>query len=265
MPFGLRGFLADLYSAGAAIDFSVLYPSGRLVDAPLPTWTHQRLLVESDGSRARGESTVPVHPLLGAHVRLPEEPERHAWQGEIGTAALPWLADHQVNGVAGLSGGRLLRDGAGVRRRRAGAGLRGARRSLRADADAGRRDFGECGGVGGGRRGRRLRGGDRSRRGAHAASGRGAARVPTTRRHSGGILPPCWPPTRSRRTAPHCGNRSGSAGFSTAPPSPVWCRRAPPKVRAAASWPRSGCPAGCGRSRPATTCILLCWMPASSR
>ena len=126
VPYGLLGFLADLYGAGAAIDFSVLYPGGRLIDAPLPTWTHQRLLVEADGSRAHGESTVPVHPLLGAHVRLPEEPERHAWQGDIGTAALPWLADHQVNGVRGLSGGRLLRDGAGVCGGGAGAGLRGA-------------------------------------------------------------------------------------------------------------------------------------------
>ena len=104
MPYGLLDCLADLYSAGAAIDFSVLYPGGRLVDAPLPTWTHQRLLVESDGSASRRESTVPVHPLLGAHVRLPEEPERHAWQGEIGTAALPWLADHRVNGVAVFPG-----------------------------------------------------------------------------------------------------------------------------------------------------------------
>jgi acyl transferase domain-containing protein/acyl carrier protein len=104
VPHGLLGFLADLYSAGAAIDFSVLYPGGRLVDAPLPAWTRQRLLVDSGGSRAHGESTVAVHPLLGAHVRLPEEPERHAWQGEIGTAALPWLADHQVNGVAVFPG-----------------------------------------------------------------------------------------------------------------------------------------------------------------
>ena len=104
MPHGLLGFLADLYSAGAAIDFASLYPSGRLVDAPLPTWTRQRLLVESHGSTARGQSALAVHPLLGAHVRLPEEPERHAWQGEIGTAALPWLADHQVNGVAVFPG-----------------------------------------------------------------------------------------------------------------------------------------------------------------
>lgn len=106
MPFGVLGFLADLYSAGAAIDFSVPYPRGRLVDAPLPTWTHQRLLVGADGSRsrARGESVVEVHALLGAHVRLPEEPERHAWQGDIGTAALPWLADHRVNGVTVFPG-----------------------------------------------------------------------------------------------------------------------------------------------------------------
>ncbi|MCV7028980.1 sulfolipid-1 biosynthesis phthioceranic/hydroxyphthioceranic acid synthase [Mycobacterium sherrisii] len=104
VPHGLLGFLGDLYSAGAAIDFAALYPAGRLVDAPLPTWTRQRLLVESDGSTGRGEPTVAVHPLLGAHVRLPEEPERHAWQGEIGTATLPWLADHRVNGVAVFPG-----------------------------------------------------------------------------------------------------------------------------------------------------------------
>ncbi|OBA59293.1 polyketide synthase [Mycobacterium sp. 1100029.7] len=104
MPHGLLGFLADLYSAGAAIDFAALNSGGRLVDAPLPTWTRQRLLVESTGSAARGGSAITVHPLLGAHVRLPEEPERHAWQGEIGTAALPWLVDHQVNGVAVFPG-----------------------------------------------------------------------------------------------------------------------------------------------------------------
>jgi acyl transferase domain-containing protein/acyl carrier protein len=106
LPYGLRGLLADLHSAGAAVDFAALFPSGRLVDAPLPTWTHRRLLVGSNdrSSQARGSRTLSVHSLLGAHVRLPEEPERHAWQGEVGTAALPWLADHQVNGVAVFPG-----------------------------------------------------------------------------------------------------------------------------------------------------------------
>jgi acyl transferase domain-containing protein len=106
LPDGLRGFLADLYSAGAPADFSALYPRGRLVDAPLPTWTHRRLLIASNGqgSHVHGARAVSVHPPLGAHVRLPEEPERHAWQGDVGTAALPWLADHRVNAVAVLPG-----------------------------------------------------------------------------------------------------------------------------------------------------------------
>ena len=106
LPHGLRGFLADLHSAGAAIDFSVIYPGGQLVDAPLPTWSHRTLLLTRSGqdSRARGACTVPVHPLMGAHVRLHEEPERHVWQGEVGTAAHPWLGDHRIHNVAVLPG-----------------------------------------------------------------------------------------------------------------------------------------------------------------
>ena len=106
LPHGLREFLAGLHCAGAAVDFAALYPEGRLVDAPLPTWTHQRLRIGSGGpsQQAHGGRTVAVHPLLGAHVRLPEEPERHAWQGEVGTAALPWLSDHQVHAVPALPG-----------------------------------------------------------------------------------------------------------------------------------------------------------------
>jgi len=111
LPHGLRGLLADLHSAGAAADFSMLYPHGRLVDAPLPTWTHRRLWLSRDGqeSSTRGGCTVSVHPLLGPHVRLQEEPERHVWQGEVGTAAHPWLGDHQIRNVAVLPGPRTVR------------------------------------------------------------------------------------------------------------------------------------------------------------
>ncbi|MGE2813699.1 sulfolipid-1 biosynthesis phthioceranic/hydroxyphthioceranic acid synthase [Mycobacterium heidelbergense] len=106
LPHGLRGFVADLHSAGAAVDFSVLYPTGRLVDAPLPTWTHRRLWLSHDGpeSPTHGGCTVSVHPLLGPHVRLHEEPERHVWQADVGTAAQPWLGDHQIRNVAVLPG-----------------------------------------------------------------------------------------------------------------------------------------------------------------
>nr|WP_156687033.1 type I polyketide synthase [Mycobacterium sp. Marseille-P9652] len=105
LPHGMRGFVGDLYATGAAIDFSALYPYGHLVDAPLPAWTHRTLLLSRDGHSSRAlRSSVAVHPLMGQHVRLPEEPERHVWQAEIGTATLPWLADHQVHGMATLPG-----------------------------------------------------------------------------------------------------------------------------------------------------------------
>ncbi|HEU4363205.1 MAG TPA: sulfolipid-1 biosynthesis phthioceranic/hydroxyphthioceranic acid synthase, partial [Mycobacterium sp.] len=106
LPHGLSGLVADLHSAGAAIDFSESYPNGQLVDAPLPTWTHHRLWFSRDGqeSPTHGGCTVSVHPLLGSHVRLQEEPERHVWQAEVGTAAQPWLAEHRIRDVAVLPG-----------------------------------------------------------------------------------------------------------------------------------------------------------------
>ncbi|QLL07794.1 sulfolipid-1 biosynthesis phthioceranic/hydroxyphthioceranic acid synthase [Mycobacterium vicinigordonae] len=106
LPHGLHEFLANLFCAGAAVDFATLYPAGQLVEAPLPSWTHRRHRVRPAGpnQQALGRRTVVVHPLLGEHVRLPEDPERHAWQGEVGTATLPWLGDHQVHAVPTLPG-----------------------------------------------------------------------------------------------------------------------------------------------------------------
>ncbi len=103
LPHGLAGLLTDVHAAGAAVDFSVLYPNGRLLDAPLPAWTHRTLVHERETQTKTGLS-VAVHPLLGSHVRLPEEPERHAWAADVGTTALPWLGDHQVHSVAALPG-----------------------------------------------------------------------------------------------------------------------------------------------------------------
>ncbi len=120
LPDGLRGLVVDLHSAGAAVDFSVLYPTGQLVDAPLPTWTHRSLLFSRDGqeSPTHGGCTVSVHPLLGAHVRLQEEPERHVWQAEVGTVAQPWLADHRIRDVAVLPGAAYCEMALAAARRR---------------------------------------------------------------------------------------------------------------------------------------------------
>lgn len=106
LPYGLRNFVSDLHSAGAAVDFGALYPGGRLVDAPLPTWTKTQLLLTRDATDAHGAKgqTLAVHPLLGAHVQLPEVPERHVWQADVGTDTHPWLEDHQFRNIAALPG-----------------------------------------------------------------------------------------------------------------------------------------------------------------
>lgn len=100
LPHGLRDFLADLHCAGAAVDFSAIHPGGQLVDAPLPEWDHRTLLLaRGEGAGARSGST---RPLMGTRVRLHEQPERHVWQSEVGTAEQPWLADHRIHNVAVL-------------------------------------------------------------------------------------------------------------------------------------------------------------------
>jgi acyl transferase domain-containing protein/acyl carrier protein len=96
-PHGLLDSLIEVHAAGGGVDFAALYPGGELVDAPLPTWTRQHLLVRTGQSRPA--HTVRVHPLLGVHIRLDEDQERHAWQSDVGTATLPWLADHRVGNV----------------------------------------------------------------------------------------------------------------------------------------------------------------------
>lgn len=78
---------------------------------PTTPWQHEPYWFSAgdpapllDTSRSGAVRTVLVHPLLGEHVRLLEEPVRHAWQGDVGTAVHPWLADHRVGGLPSLPG-----------------------------------------------------------------------------------------------------------------------------------------------------------------
>ncbi len=101
LPFGLRSLLSDLFAAGADVDVAGQLPAGQLVDAPLSAWTHRKLTLKlSTADQARGAHLVAAHPMLGSHVRLLDEPERHVWRAEVGTAVLPWLTDHQIDDVA---------------------------------------------------------------------------------------------------------------------------------------------------------------------
>lgn len=102
MPHGLRTLVVDLYAAGAALDLAAELPVGRLLDAPLPAWTHRILELEAPSGEHKGPHLVAAHPLLGSHVRLLDESGRHVWQAAVGTATLPWLADHRIDDVAAM-------------------------------------------------------------------------------------------------------------------------------------------------------------------
>ncbi|MGW5719835.1 beta-ketoacyl synthase N-terminal-like domain-containing protein [Amycolatopsis sp. NPDC003865] len=59
------------------------------VDLPGPVWRHRRFWPKR---RARAHGG---HPLLGVHIG---HPGGDLWRGDVGTEALPWLADHTVRG-----------------------------------------------------------------------------------------------------------------------------------------------------------------------
>lgn len=72
-------FVADLHGAGAAVDFAALHPRGRLVDAPLPTWTHRPCC--SLGPAAGRVTWWPPIPCWG--------PTSGCWRNPSGTPGRP--------------------------------------------------------------------------------------------------------------------------------------------------------------------------------
>ncbi len=100
MPNGLLDVVGAIYASGAAIDFEAVYPDGPLLDVPLSSWTHYPLFLAPATGASGAHHVASTHPLLNVHRALHEEPERHIWAAELGLNAHPWLADHQVNGVA---------------------------------------------------------------------------------------------------------------------------------------------------------------------
>ena len=103
LPHGMRGLLADLHAAGSAVDFSVLYPAGHLVDAPLPSWTHRQLILTPQGSsdprRQYGVRCIHCWARTSACRRSPSATcgrprsarrRRRGWPITRSTACLPF-------------------------------------------------------------------------------------------------------------------------------------------------------------------------------
>ncbi|SEG70748.1 phthiocerol/phenolphthiocerol synthesis type-I polyketide synthase D [Thermomonospora echinospora] len=73
-------------------------PAGSVIELPPARWWHEHHWAEPAARRSTGRDE---HPLLGAHVELPGE-DRHAWRGDVGTAAQPWIAATGVHGLTVL-------------------------------------------------------------------------------------------------------------------------------------------------------------------
>ncbi|GAB1639992.1 SDR family NAD(P)-dependent oxidoreductase [Krasilnikovia sp. MM14-A1259] len=83
---------------GISVAWETVHSGGRLSELPTMSWNRKRYKAVV----RRGDDR---HPLLGAHVALPG---RHIWQTTVDLDALPWLADHRVNGRPVLPGSAMV-------------------------------------------------------------------------------------------------------------------------------------------------------------
>ncbi|SQD99868.1 MULTISPECIES: type I polyketide synthase [unclassified Parafrankia] len=112
-----RTSLATAHCAGVPVDWSVLYPTGDLVDLPTISFDRRRHWADREAPAAApsaaggrgGPATLDGREavdrsLPGEHLVVPGEHLRHVWRADAGTAVIPWLADHRVHDRVVLPG-----------------------------------------------------------------------------------------------------------------------------------------------------------------
>ncbi|MEU3625408.1 polyketide synthase [Amycolatopsis coloradensis] len=87
--------LARLHTLGLPGVLDARGPRPVPVALPAPRWRHERFWPRRAASRP---GTGGTHPLLGVHIEQPTG-DGHLWRADVGTAVLPWLADHAAMGV----------------------------------------------------------------------------------------------------------------------------------------------------------------------
>ncbi|MGV9701408.1 SDR family NAD(P)-dependent oxidoreductase [Streptomyces sp. NPDC003483] len=98
--------LGELYEAGYAPDWPVLFPRGRRADLPTYAFSRARHWLAS-AAPATGSGGSP---LLGTHVEASDTPDRHLFQSEIdlSDSRFAYLGDHRVTGEVWLPGAAFL-------------------------------------------------------------------------------------------------------------------------------------------------------------
>ncbi|OXM50453.1 type I polyketide synthase [Amycolatopsis alba] len=87
--------LARLHTLGLPGVLDARGPRPVPVELPGPRWRHERFWPRRPAARP---GSGGAHPLLGVHIEQPTG-DGHLWCADVGTAVLPWLADHAAMGV----------------------------------------------------------------------------------------------------------------------------------------------------------------------
>ncbi|HVV72266.1 MAG TPA: KR domain-containing protein, partial [Verrucomicrobiae bacterium] len=100
----LLACLGSLFVHGLTPNWAACDKPYRRRKVALPSYPFQRqrfwLPVQVPSHSQSGTNSPGLHPMLGMHVPLANEPGTHVWQGEISLLRCPWLKDHQVQGAA---------------------------------------------------------------------------------------------------------------------------------------------------------------------
>ncbi|MCX7569419.1 type I polyketide synthase [Tumebacillus sp. DT12] len=87
----LLGSLGQLYTGGQEVEWAALNPTGRAIKLPGYPWQRERHWNESHES-AQDRLGEKRRPLLGNRLHVPHP----AWETEINTSQITYLADHQI-------------------------------------------------------------------------------------------------------------------------------------------------------------------------
>ena len=99
--------LTGLYTAGCKIDWQRLYPNNS-VYIKLPTYPWQREIYwHEDEDSLTDRVGLPLHPLLDRRLSGPQP----VWQSTINRQFLPFLGDHQVDGLVVMPGAAYVEAG----------------------------------------------------------------------------------------------------------------------------------------------------------
>jgi len=96
-----------LYEAGYPIDWAQYFQTDKMAAIELPSYPLQKENYEIKDLSSHfenGKGNSAAHPLIGNRIKLADSTDYY-WESKISLYNLPFLAHHQVNGVAVFPGG----------------------------------------------------------------------------------------------------------------------------------------------------------------